>query len=292
MKRNFCNNVYLVKGYKKDCIYDLANKKLYHINKQLTALIEDCINQNKTDFTEEEINILKQLETNNILCEKSDSDINDISEIAIQPKIDFAWIEICTFCNLKCKHCYNESSSECHETMSFEDFCETCEKLVTYGIKKIQLIGGEPFCHKNIKDMLSFASDRFEFIEVFTNGTLLNEELCDFFKEKKINVAISIYSYIPEEHDNVTTMAGSYQKTIKSIQMLKDKDIKYRIATTHMKNVSIGKSNTDLFEINPNKDVIRMAGRGNIGLLSPELLRKKLITKNTFSYELDTKKFP
>ena len=287
MKLNFYNNVYLVKGYKKDCIYDLANRKLYHINRELTTLIENCIFQNKINFTKEEINVLKQLKQNKILCESLDSYVHDISEIAVKPKIDFAWIEICTFCNLKCKHCYNESSSECHETMSFQDFCETCEKLVKYGIKKIQLIGGEPFCHKDIRKMLSFASEKFEFIEVFTNGTLLNEKWCDFLKEKNIKIALSVYSYIPEEHDKVTTIIGSYQKTINSIQMLKDRDVKYRIATTHMKNIEIGECNTKLFKINPNKDIIRMAGRGSINLLSPELLRKKLITKSTFSYELN-----
>lgn len=287
MKLNFYNNVYLVKGYKKDCIYDLANRKLYHINRELTTLIENCIFQNKLNFIKEEINILKQLKENKILCETSDSYIHDISEIAVKPKIDFAWIEICTFCNLKCKHCYNESSSECHETMSFNDFCETCNKLFGYGIKKIQIIGGEPFCHKDIRDILFFAAKKFEFVEIFTNGTLLNEQWCDFLKENKINVAISVYSYISEEHDNVTTVKGSHQKTIKSIKMLKERNINYRIATTHMKNVLIGEKNTELFKINPDKDVIRMAGRGNISLLSPELLRKKLITKKTFSHKLN-----
>ena len=54
-----------------------------------------------------------------------------------------------------------------------------------------------------------------------------------------------------------------------------------------MKDISVGEKNTDLYTLNPDKDVIRMAGRGNIGLLTPELLKRKLITKETFSYSLN-----
>ena len=119
----------------------------------------------------------------------------DIKNLITDFNINFVWIEICTFCNLKCKHCYNESSAQRHEIMSFEDFTSVCQELLDIGIKKVQLIGGEPFCHKNIMEMLQYAADRFEFVEVFTNGILINEEWCKFFKKNHIHVAMSIYSY-------------------------------------------------------------------------------------------------
>ena len=54
-------------------------------------------------------------------------------------------MNLCTFCNLKCKHCYNESSSQCHEIMSLDDFKMVCQELIDIGVRKVQLIGGEPF---------------------------------------------------------------------------------------------------------------------------------------------------
>lgn len=285
----FCDNVYLVRGYKKACIYDLKHKKLYHISKEMADFIEACICDKKEIFTEQENVALKSLEENQILCDGryTSSVMPDIMELKESIKIQFAWIEVCTSCNLRCIHCYNESSSECHIFMSLEKFKKVCDKLTTYGVESIQFIGGEPLCNKELRQMMEYASRKFKMIEVFTNGTMIDETWCKFFKEHHIRTALSVYSYIPEEHDKVTTLKGSYEKTLQAIELLKKYEIPYRVATTHMKGIEIGKENTKLFHITPNKDVIRMAGRGNIGLLSPELLKKKLITKNTFSRPLN-----
>ncbi|MCM1507726.1 MAG: radical SAM protein [Ruminococcus flavefaciens] len=286
------DNVYLVKGKAKDCIYDLGNKKLYHIQKDFSALIEKICSENidELNLTYEEDKAIESLKSAGLV------DISDeikpfpnIRSLGTDFDIEFVWIEICTFCNLKCKHCYNESSAQCHETMSFDDFKSVCQELLGIGVKRVQLIGGEPFCHKNIREMLEYTAERFVFVEVFTNGILINEQWCEFFKDNNIHVALSIYSYDAEEHDKVTLLKGSHSRTVHSVELLKQYDIPHRIATVYMKDVSVGEKNTDLYTLNPKKDVIRMAGRGNIGLLTPELLKRKLITKKTFSYALDSK---
>lgn len=284
------DKICLVKGKSKDCIYDLQHKKLYHIQKGFSELIEKvCLkNTDVLQISDEEfqaIETLKKLDIIDVSNEKRD--FPNIKKLGYDFNIKFAWIEVCTFCNLKCKHCYNESSSQCHDIMSLDNFKMVCQELIDIGVRKVQLIGGEPFCNKDIMRMLDYASSRFDFVEVFTNGISINEEWCEFFKNNKIHIAMSVYSYDAEEHDKVTLQKGSHEKTVHSIELLKQYGIPYRIATVYMKDVSVGEKNTDLYTINPNKDVIRMAGRGNIGLLTPELLKKKLITKKTFSYALN-----
>lgn len=285
------NSIYLVKGKSKDCIYDLESKKLYHINKNLSLLIDKLRSENidNLNLSEEESSAVENLKKAGLIS-VSDEIVQfpDIKSLAKDFDIEFVWIEICTFCNLKCKHCYNESSAQCHENMSFDDFKLVCQELLNIGVKKIQLIGGEPFCHNNIKEILEYATKKFDFVEVFTNGILINEQWCKFFKNNNIHVAMSIYSYNAQEHDKVTLHKGSHDKTVHSIELLKKYDIPHRIATVYMKNVSVGGKNTDLYTINPKKDIIRMAGRGNIGLLTPELLKRKLITKETFSHVLNS----
>ena len=113
------------------------------------------------------------------------------------------------------------------------------------------------------------------------------DEIKDFFKKNDIHVALSIYSYNAEEHDKVTLKKGSHNKTVHTVKLLKEYDIPHRIATVYMKDIFVGEKITDLYTLNPDKDVIRMAGRGNIGLLTPELLKRKLITKETFSHALN-----
>ena len=80
-------------------------------------------------------------------------------------------------------------------------------------VNKIQFIGGEPLVLGNkLKDMITYASDKFESIEVFTNGTLINDEWVQFFDNYNIKVALSVYSYIDSEHEKVTKVKGSYNK--------------------------------------------------------------------------------
>lgn len=290
IKYTLNSNIYLVKGKSKDCIYDLESRKLYHISKALTKLIETiCSSKFVTSvFSNESKLAIARLKEAKIIIECDDTiRMSNIKKFSANFDIKFVLIEICTFCNLKCKHCYNESSAQCHEIMSFDDFKLVCQELLNIGVRKVQLIGGEPFCHKNIREMLEYASEKFDFVEVFTNGILINEQWCEFFKDNNIHVAMSIYSYNAEEHDKVTLKKGSHNKTVHSVELLKQYDIPHRIATVYMKGVSVGEKNTDLYTINPKKDVIRMSGRGNIELLTPELLKRKLITKETFSHALN-----
>lgn len=279
-------DVYHIKGKTHDCIYNLNDGKLYHIGKELGKLIENINGIDK--FTdEEEICIRKLSECGILIQDKPDDNKMETSN----EKFNFAWIEICDFCNLKCKHCYNESSPVRNHFMKYEDFQYVCEQLLDIGIKRIQIIGGEPFCNKEIKKMIQYAQTKFESIEIFTNGTMLDEQWIDFIgMYNNIKLAFSVYSYIEKEHDSVTMVNGSYKRTLNAIELVKIKKIKYRVATVHMKGCLVGEKNTELFTINPYKDIVRLAGRGSVNLLSPELLNKKLITKETFETPIDKRR--
>lgn len=287
MYLSFCDNVYLVEGKSKDCIYDLNNGKLYHLKKQGSELIKK-LSINSFEITEN--SFIKFLIDNKLVRFSSKkSELLDIKSIGRESKIEFAWIEICDTCNLKCIHCYNESSIKSTNKMSLDDFENVCLKLKEIDINKIQIIGGEPLLHPQIKEILLIANKYFDKIEVFTNGTLLNNELADLIKLLGINVALSVYSYKSEEHDKVTQVKGSHSKTTKAIALLNKKNIPYRIATVHMKGIDIGKRNTNLYSINKYKDVIRLTGRGDKNMLTPYLLRKRLITKKTFTQPINFK---
>ena len=131
--------------------------------------------------------------------------------------------------------------------------------------------------------MLDYTIGKFDFIEIFTNGTLLDDEWFEYLRVNEIAIALSVYSYEAAVHDKVTGMKGSHQKTNDTIQKLKDNHIKYRVCNVLMADVPIGDNNTDLYELSSEKDVVRMTGRANWELLSDELIRKRLITKKTFS---------
>lgn len=268
-------NIYLAEGKTRSCIYDLNECNLYSITCEDTALLKDFINGNEALINTD---LIQSLIQNNLLVKSdSSSDANRIVSNSEISRLSFAWIEITQQCNLRCIHCYNESSAKTSVSMSMEEYKSVIDQVADLGIKRIQLIGGEPLIvgNESLKEMLLYARDKFEAIEVFTNGTLLTEDLASFFAEQSIQVAISVYSYDEDNHDHVTDIKGSHKRTIRCLELLKKHKVRYRTANVLMAGVDLCEKNTDLYKLNPNKDVIRMSGRGNANLLSKELIIKK-----------------
>lgn len=288
----FKDNIVFTKGAKKSTICDYNSKKIYHLTSDETVFVEKIlgINENAISSISERENIEELLKIGIITF--GDTVNKGCMHFNYTHTVDFAWIEVTPQCNLKCKHCYDESHSGRLEAMSFKDFEYVANELIKYGVKSVQVIGGEPLIlGNNLKEMLTYAKSIFESVEVFTNGTLITEEWANYFSENKIKIALSVYSYNSQIHDEVTQRKGSHQLTTKAIELLSKKNIQFRTANVLMKGVRLCKKNTDLYELNSNKDVVRMCGRGNLSLLTRELIKKRLITKKSFSLPLNYKLF-
>lgn len=284
-------NVYLVDGKLKSCIYDLKKGMLYHINHELSDFIKKYCTNFNISLKPEEMQMLIKLKNMGIEllknCEKKKEDIAILNK---KSNIEFAWIEVCTKCNLKCIHCYNESDAMCMKEMSYDDFVIVVKQLEKMGVRKIQFIGGEPLIiGEKLKKMIKYAYEKFDSIEVFTNGTIIDDSWIDLFLKFKVKVALSVYSYFENEHEKVTQVHESFNRTNLSIQKLKEKGISYRVCNTIMNNVEIGNKESDLYVLSYKKDIVRMSGRGNLTLLNDVLIKRKLITKQNFLSPLNKK---
>ena len=278
-------NVYLVKGACKSCIYDFNTSKLYSVNNALSEKL-DLVNQGGLGVSNESDdiqNVFNELQKVGVLTTVEAPVSRDISELKFQDAgCIFAWIEITTKCNLRCLHCYNESDAHCDTIMSFNEYKKVIDGLIDLGVSKVQLIGGEPFTHKNLLEMLEYTVGKFQAIEIFTNGTLITNHWLEYLAKNNIRMALSVYSYNSKNHDQITGGEGSWEKTVNTINLLKKHGIEYRVCNVLMRGVEIGEKTTDLFELSEEKDVVRMSGRANFSLLTDDLLMKKLITKKTF----------
>lgn len=285
-------NVYLVLGKSRSCVYDFNSSKLYNLNTRLSLCIKEAneigISQD-ADISYELRNVLNDLRQCGILCLANEASNQHIEELKKDVmSIKMAWIEITQKCNLRCIHCYNESSYQCQSVMSYDDFKLAVNSILNLGIKRIQIIGGEPFYDKKVlKEMLNYVIDKFDFIEIFTNGTLLSSDWYTFLSENNIHIALSVYSYLPEMHDYVTRVRGSWKSTNETINKLNIHNIPYRVCNVLMDGVSLGDCSTKLYKLNESHDIVRLSGRANTKLLSEDLIRKKLITKKKFQAPLN-----
>lgn len=285
-------NVYMVRGKCKACIYDFNTYKLYHLENYVADILSKLINSD--ELTVEVMDcedMINEFIMNELLEWSDNKRIDDINELNVKNnKIDFAWIEVTTKCNLFCVHCYDMASPFETHIMEPEVYKKVCNFIKQNEIKRIQFIGGEPLLGgEALKNMIYKIKADVEFIEVFTNATMIDGAWASFFAENNIHVAVSVYSYRADEHDRVTSVKGSHMRTNKGIRYLVEYGVKYRVCNVLIKNIRIGECNTELYKINEQKDVVRMIGRANRHLLSRELLLKKVITRERFSMPLNLK---
>lgn len=275
--------VYYVEGLAGAILYDSRSGYLYHLNAEAKHWLNSLLSTQRYIPNAKDETLLKYLSDKDLIVREVNNWDGDIHRVRTNPKIAFAWIEITTACNLKCIHCYEGEALQRCNHMSIPTYKHIVDELCENRITKIQLIGGEPLASPHIKDFLDYAVGKFEFIEVYTNATLITPLWIEYFKKNNIRVAVSIYSYCEKCHDAVTQVNGSWGASNKSIELLAGANIKYRVRNVLMKGVELGEKNTVLYALNENKDVVRMVGNANPRLMTSEHLRKRIITKQRFS---------
>ena len=282
---SLAEDVYLVNGKARSCLYDLKNCELYSISNKTAEVVKQLVilpNFYTTLSDNEQTIVEKVLESDLLIKTKNLQKLIDIKSLKKTLPLSFAWIEVTKKCNLRCSFCYEDSSSNCHEKITVKDFLHIRNELIEAGIKQIQFIGGEPLLLKeNLKEMISLCKENFSHIEIFTNGTLIDEKWCKFFKKFNILIALSVHSYIAANHDKITGVIGSHCKVINAINLLEKHGIKYRIATIRTKGCALGKKPTNCpYKIRT--DNVRLTGRANISQYTYKMFKEKAITKDTF----------
>lgn len=151
--------------------------------------------------------------------------------------VDFLWLELTNRCNLQCIHCYAESGPEAgaSDILSCADYARILEEAYALGCRRVQFIGGEPTLNRDLEKLIVHADDTgFEFIEVFTNLTRLPKTLLKLLTERRVNIATSIYASTAGVHDRVTTISGSFARTIANLKQLIAAGISVRAGVIEM----------------------------------------------------------
>jgi len=135
-------------------------------------------------------------------------------------------------CSEKCIHCYNpgatrNESEKSHRAdrkeLNLDDYKRIVDELKNLGLVKVCLSGGDPFSKPEIWNIIQYLYDKEIVFDVFTNGQKLTnantKRLANYYPRL---VGISIYSGIEEEHDQITHIKGSWQKSINAIKQLSE----------------------------------------------------------------------
>ena len=171
-----------------------------HENHQLSQHITTAGNVTNSEMTKEENDMLEYMVMNTIFWGVT--------------------LELTYSCNLRCPHCY--ISKQDRKEMTIEDWKSLILQLRRANVANIVFTGGEIFVRKDALEIIEYASSLNFMIDIFTNGTLLTQEVLNKLKDLNIHsVQCSLYYAVPEKHDNFVKMAGAFEKTTQCLRTAK-----------------------------------------------------------------------
>jgi MoaA/NifB/PqqE/SkfB family radical SAM enzyme len=141
-------------------------------------------------------------------------------------------LDITNACNLACKHCYHDHHKNIG-ALTYEQWLFVLDEyqnlLKRLCMKpRITLCGGEPIVCPFLIPLIGEIRKRFPACRVMllSNGTLVTQETCKMLKQADVHVQISMDGPDVERHDMIRGV-GSFARTLKGCQLLKNYDVKF-----------------------------------------------------------------
>jgi len=145
-------------------------------------------------------------------------------------------IEVTRRCPLECLHCYNNLPMGDMEAkkreLTKEEHFRVLDELVEMGCFWILYTGGEIFARKDFLEIYTYAKKKGFLITLFTNGTIINEQVADYLAEwPPFAIEITLYGRTRETYEALTAVPGSYDRCLRGIKLLKERGLPLKLKT-------------------------------------------------------------
>lgn len=133
------------------------------------------------------------------------------------------YVEVTSFCNLRCMYCYNRSGENATH-MNLDLFHRITQNTKATGGTTIILSGGEPLMHPDISKIFDIVNNEGLKLMLITNGTLLSDKVIEEIKFYDIHVQVSIDGASSDVHDRIRG-DGTFYELLERIKMLKKNNV-------------------------------------------------------------------
>ncbi|MCK4809520.1 MAG: radical SAM protein [Candidatus Omnitrophica bacterium] len=140
-------------------------------------------------------------------------------------------------CNFYCKHCYVPLSyrRKAGELKTKEVF-SILGQLADIGCFYLGFTGGEPFLRKDIMEIFRYAKKKGFEVIIYTNGSLINEEIADELATLRPNkVDITIPAMSKKALEKITRAPNSHKRIFKAIDLLYKRRVELGFKTCVLK---------------------------------------------------------
>lgn len=134
-------------------------------------------------------------------------------------------------CSEKCIHCYNPGATRNDDEIShradrselqLDDYKRIIDDLDKIGLVKVCLSGGDPFSKPIVWDLIEYLYEKEIAFDIFTNGQRIVDDVERLANYYPRLVGISIYSGVAADHDAITRVPGSWERSMNVAKRLSE----------------------------------------------------------------------
>jgi len=139
-------------------------------------------------------------------------------------------ISIVNHCNSNCIFCLLDKRKDTKGFIDKNLFLSILHQLRDIGTLEIELTGGEPFLHPDIKYLLSNLYDYNFTITITTNGILVPDGLSSVLDSSNLKyIRVSIHGVNANTHDFLVRKKGAFKEVINNLFRMKDMGVNLEV---------------------------------------------------------------
>jgi radical SAM protein with 4Fe4S-binding SPASM domain len=119
-------------------------------------------------------------------------------------------IEFSLRCNFNCPYCYVPKADAFSNELTFEEIRDVIVQAREMGARKIIILGGEPTIYPDLKAAVDFIRSAGMQVELFTNGTGIDDDLAAFLFANQVRVVLKMNTFDPELQDRLSGKKGAH----------------------------------------------------------------------------------
>ncbi|MBI1978363.1 MAG: radical SAM protein [Candidatus Omnitrophica bacterium] len=124
-------------------------------------------------------------------------------------------------CNLRCLHCYNDSSAKRYPgELTTQEAKIVIDDLAFFKVPAILFSGGEPLLRADLFELAQYAHSKGIRTTLSTNGTLMTEPIAQAIKKEKFSYVGVSLDGMEQVHDHFRGVKGAFGRTVQGIRNL------------------------------------------------------------------------
>ena len=199
-------------------------------------------------------------------------------------------------CLLKCIHCSSDANASTTCEMAYNTAMDILNQAIEMKVQEVSFSGGEPILWPRFAEIAYLCSSAGIYTQVYTSGNIQDLKIFEGIKNSVSTVIFSIYSANRKQHDQITKVDGSYEKTISAIEEAKKAGLNVefhfvpmKINCDHLKNIIDLANTLNISKISLLRFVPQGRGKRNCQLelnKGQNLRLKKVIENNNSEVQL------